>query len=247
MDRRLFGLGLLLLIIGIVLAYASVQSIFSSIPNYISATQNIAVQPKSDFFVPIAIGNESILQIVYNSSLPVNFYLMNSTARNSLPKINATLIGNATYLQGNGLIYEIRNSTHGIFPYLANISLSQKPAYWNNQTLVASGTYYIVFQNYENKTNTVFYTILNRSVSSLASSEESYSYGNIAMNISSTLAVIAGIILMFYGLFMKPKKVEEEEKKEVERLYSAMNRKHAPKHRMKRRPKTVIKPRRSRG
>lgn len=230
MDKRIFGLGFLLLIVGIIMAYASVQSIFSNIPNYISSTQTLAVQSRSVLFVPIRINNESILQIVYNSTVPINFFLMNSTAKNALPQSNST-IGNVTYLQGNGLIYAIDNSTHGMFPYITNISLAQVPNYWyRNQTIIGNGTYYAVFQNYENKSNTVFYTMLNRSVVSLASSEQNYSYGNIVLNIFSTLAVIAGIIVMFYALFMKPKKIEEQEGKDVERLYSSIGRKPAVRH-----------------
>ena len=232
MDKKIFGLGLLLLLAGIIMAYASVQSIFSNIPNYISSTQTLALQPRSGFFVPIKISNDSILQIVYNSTLPINFFLINSTAKGMLPQSNLTGIGNATYLQGNGLIYTIYNSTHGMFPYIVNVSLARVPNYWyRNQTIVGNGTYYAVFQNYENKSNTVFYTMLNRSVSSLASSEQNYSYGNITLNILSTLAVIAGIIVMFYALFMKPKKVEEQEGKEAERLYASINRRTAVRHR----------------
>ena len=231
MDKKIFGLGLLLLLAGIIMAYASVQSIFSNIPNYISSTQTLALQPRSGFFVPIKISNDSILQIVYNSTVPINFFLINSTAKGMLPKTNLTGIGNATYLQGNGLIYSIYNSTHGMFPYILNVSLAQVPDYWyKNQTIVGNGTYYAVFQNYENRSNTVFYTMLNRSVASLASSEQNYSYGNIALNVFSTLAVIAGIIVMFYALFMKPKKVEEHEGKEAERLYASMGRRPETRH-----------------
>ena len=227
----MFGLGFLLLLVGILMAYASVQSVFSNIPNYISSTQTLALQPRSGFFVPIVIRNESILQIVYNSTVPINFFLINSTAKEMLPKSNFTGIENATYLQGNGLLYEIDNSTHGMFPYLTNISLAQVPNYWyRNQTIIGNGTYYAVFQNYDNKSNTVFYTMLNRSVASLASSEQNYSYGNIALNVFSTLAVIAGIIVMFYALFMKPKKVEEQEGEEAERLYASMGRRPKARH-----------------
>jgi len=231
MNKRMFGLGFLLLLAGIIMAYASVQSIFSNIPNYISSTQTLAVQPRSDFSVPIIINNESILQIIYNSSIPINFFLMNSTAKGMFSQSNSTGMENATYLQGKGLIYAIDNSTHGMFPYITNMSLAQMPDYWyRNQTIVGNGTYYAVFQNYENKSNTVFYTMLNRSVESLASSEQNYSYGNIVLNVFSTLAVIAGIIVMFYALFMKPKKVEEQEGKEVERLYASMDRRSAVRH-----------------
>ena len=232
MDKKIFGLGLLLLLAGIIMAYASVQSIFSNIPNYISSTQTLALQPRSGFFVPIKISNDSILQIVYNSTLPINFFLINSTAKGMLPQSNLTGIGNATYLQGNGLIYTIYNSTHGMFPYIVNVSLARVPNYWyRNQTIVGNGTYYAVFQNYENKSNTVFYTMLNRSVSSLASSEQNYSYGNITLNILSTLAVIAGIIVMFYALFMKPKNAEEQEGKQVERIYASIDRGPSVRHR----------------
>jgi hypothetical protein len=239
MNKRVLGFGFLLLLAGIIMAYASVQSIFSNIPNYISSTQTLALQPKSGFFVPISIRNESILQIVYNSTVPINFFLMNSTAKGMLPQSNLTGIGNAAYLQGNGLIYTIYNSTHGMFPYITNISLAQAPNYWyRNQTIIGNGTYYAVFQNYENKSNTVFYTMLNRSVSSLASSEQNYSYGNIALNVFSTLAVIAGIIIMFYALFMKPKAVEEQEGKEVESIYASIGRRPAVRHR---KPKKATK------
>ena len=239
MDKKIFGLGLLLLLAGIIMAYASVQSIFSNIPNYISSTQTLALQPRSGFFVPIKISNDSILQIVYNSTVPINFFLINSTAKGMLPKTNLTGIGNATYLQGNGLIYSIYNSTHGMFPYILNVSLAQVPDYWyKNQTIVGNGTYYAVFQNYENRSNTVFYTMLNRSVSSLSSSEQNYSYGNITLNILSTLAVIAGIIVMFYALFMKPKKAEEQEEKQAERIYASISRRTAVRHR---RPKRAVK------
>jgi len=232
MDKRMFGLGFLLLLAGIIMAYASVQSIFSNIPNYVSSTQTLALQPRSNVFVPIIINNASILQIVYNSSVPINFFLMNSTAKGMFPQSNFTGMENTTYLQGNGLIYAIDNSTHGMFPYITNISLAQVPDYWyRNQTIIGNGTYYAVFQNYENKSNTLFYTMLNRSVESLASSEQNYSYGNIVLNIFSTLAVIAGIIVMFYALFMKPKKVEEQEGNEVERIYASIDRKTAVMHR----------------
>ena len=232
MDKRILGLGFLLLLAGIIMAYASVQSIFSNIPNYISSTQTIALQPKSNLFVPIIIRNASILQIIYNSSVPINFFLMNSTAKGMFSQANFTGTGNVTYLQNNGLVYAIDNKTHGMFPYIVNISLAQAPDYWyHNQTIIGNGTYYAVFQNYENKSNTVFYTMLNRSVVSLASSEQNYSYGNIVLNISSTLAVIAGIIVMFYALFMKPKNVEEQEDKKVERLYASMDRRSSGRHR----------------
>lgn len=225
MNKRALGLGFLLLVAGIILAYASVQSIFSNMPNYMSTTQTVAVQPRSGFLVPIRISNASILQIVYNASFPVNFFLTNSTARYLLPQSNSTA-WKVAYLPGNGLLYEIDNSTHGIFPYIANMSLSQVPSFWyRNQTVVDNGTYYAVFQNYGNKSNTVFYTMLNRSIASLASSEQNYSYGNIVLNISSTLAVIAGIIIMFYASFMKPKNVEEAESREADRLYASIGRK----------------------
>lgn len=233
-------MGVLLLLIGIMFEYFSVQSVYSNLPNYSSsATQSVAVQPKSDFFIPISISNVSILEMVYNSTEPIDFYLINSTAHNLLQKANSTLIENATYLHGNGLVYQIDNSSYGIFPYQENLTQAQRPVYWagngtGNQTLFANGTYYAVFQNYGNKSNTVFYATLNRSLSSIASSEESYSFGNIGLNIGGSISVIAGIILLIYGLLSRSKTDEKNESAEAEMLYRAIEKKHYPKTKTKR-------------
>ncbi len=245
MNRRLFGLGLLLFIFGVVLAYISAQSVFSSIPGYISASQSIAVQPNAAFVIPISINNFSILQAAYNSSLPVDFYLMNSTAYSALmPTAGNTLIRNAKDFDGRGVLFVINDSNRGTFPYVANLTLSQKPFYWNNQTILGNGTYYVVFQNYNNKTNMVFYTILNRSISSISESERNLSYGNILSNIFGTLFFIIGIILMFYGFFMKGRKEEAAQEEEAKKIYgeadSGRERHSRPIKRLKRRSRRTV-------
>ena len=223
MDRRVVILGILLLILGLALAYLSVQSLFSGIPNYISATQSVQMRPASDLAIPISIYNSSILQIAYNSSVPVGFYLLNSSAYGmAYPKSANSLIQNITMYEGRGVIFIINSSGHGTFPYIQNLTLSTAPEYWDNASVLGKGTYYAVFQNYGNKSSTVSYTILNRSIASLSSSEEGYSYGSLYGNLFGTLFFVAGLVLIFYGFFMSGSKKEEADDDEAGQIYDRL-------------------------
>ena len=212
MRKNFLYLGILLLILGIILAFASpsfaLPSQFSS-----PSSQIVLVNASLLGYVPMQLNQSGLVVLTFNASAPVDFYLANTTAFlqiNGKSVANSSARSTAIGLEGNG-VYEIyQGSTDGTFPF-TTVSGTSKPNYIvSNLSTFASGTYYAVFANSGSKTVQIELTALPISLTQLESSTSSLgTYFMVA-----ALVFIIGIGLMVFAFISKGGKAQTEEAKD---------------------------------
>ncbi|MGA3021126.1 MAG: hypothetical protein ABSD68_04225 [Candidatus Micrarchaeales archaeon] len=220
MIRKFLYLGILLFIFGIVSAFMAISSIIPSqfsTPNY----KQLVINSSSMKYLEFPLNQTGVVEILFNSNSPVNFYFTNATAFGKISALGAapSSIGSlASSLKGNG-VYEIyQNSTSGEFPYISYGNST--PSYVSNETaLLNASTYYAIFTYSGSASANVQLSSMSIPFSALKSGLETTGiYGGIAI-----VLVLAGIVLIILSIFMKPKqpaqdKIDEEAKKEYESI-----------------------------
>lgn len=211
MNKKLFLLGIALLIVGFLAALSSVNtSDFLSGP-----VQSIRLAPNSILYSSVNLNMTSLLSIVYTSgNAPINFYLMNSTAFSevspyiSTGSIPPNVIENLT---SQGMLAYYPNSSSGVYPTS------------NTTELLPTGSYYLVYQNPgANYVNTTYrYIIPNAALFNSTSSV----YKNIFISgIVGASLFIGGIVIMVLSFFIRkePAQTPAEREAEIAGIYKQL-------------------------
>jgi len=218
MNRKFLYLGILLFVAGIFVSLVSLQTTLSS--QFTPTAMHMLLQSNSFKYVPLSLNQTGIIEILFNASAGIDFYLMNATAFASVSNANAlnTSYRNiAVALEGKGAYEIYENSTNGVFPGLKYPGVAS-PTYLSNATQVLEvGTYYAFFSNTKNYSVTAD---LNTIVLPLSALQSSFSTAGIYGGIS-ILLLLAGIILFVVSFFLKgkPKPAEGEMDEDVKREY----------------------------
>ena len=224
MDKKLLGIGIVLLIVGALLStgsYQATQSIFPNANNTVTAKALLA--PHLIAYSPLYLNTTSFVSMGYNSSNTISFYLVNGSAfTRLLPLIDAnrSLIGNATALEGKGVFFIVYNQSRGIYPYQTVYgNLFPVPTYQNtNSSVLLSGTYYLIFENDAGANTIVAYSSLAKpasSVSIIASSSAGF-------GLVGAFLVLAGLVLMVYSFISRRNVQEQLKQEEIDRMYSSI-------------------------
>src|SRR5271155_1284 len=126
MDKRLAVIGGIMFIAGVLMVVVSTQSVLSALPNSNNTfTQKAYVPANSVVYYPIQLISASFIAIGFNSTTPLSFYLVNSSAyAKFLPyiKSNESLRNISDELEGKGVVVIMLNASKGIFPYQTGYS-----------------------------------------------------------------------------------------------------------------------------
>jgi hypothetical protein len=227
MIRKFLYLGILLFIFGIVSAFMAASSIIPSqfSPNY----RKLTVNSSSMNYLAFPLNQTGIVELLFNSSSPVDFYFTNATAFSEISSLSSTPSGIrslATSLEGKGVYEVYKSSIFGAFPYISYGNLTAPDYMFNETALFNASTYYAVFAYSGNASATVQLTFMSIPLSGLKSGLETTGiFGSVAI-----ILILAGLVMAVVSVFMKPKQSGQDEtdkdaKKEYDEIEKS-NRSH---------------------
>ncbi|MDE1847614.1 MAG: hypothetical protein KGH61_01540 [Candidatus Micrarchaeota archaeon] len=206
MDKRFVVIGVLLVIVTLVIGGTVVPNQISSIGN--TQSQTVALLAHGSFLINFTVnGTEGMEIIEYVAANKVDFYFVNSSAYALLHGYldNTQIMGQiARNHYGNGVYEAFLNSSVGMFPYvssiLPNTTLTPNSYVDKNFSVLGNGTYYGIFANLGNSSSELNITtdVINGNIAQKAS-------GVITTSLFLFVALIAGIIILIYGIIKKPK------------------------------------------
>ena len=220
MRKKLLYAGLVVFVVGLVLAFVAFQSLGSAVAAPVSNTITLGASPLLGY-VQIFLNQSGMVVLTYNASTGVDFYFVNQTAFNKISSASSAGKGvssTATSLEGSGVYAAYSNLSTGTFPFAAS---SAHVPYLANATVLSSGNYYALFSNRANRTTQVAVGYLR-----VTSSQLGATYTTVIFIGVSMLLMVAGIIIALISLFLKPKEavrtkiaqMDEAAKKEYEEL-----------------------------
>jgi hypothetical protein len=224
MDKRLFGIGVMLLLVGILLAAASEQATQAVLPNANNTQTDRAILGNYlSGYIALPVNSTSLVDFEYTSINATDFYMVNDSAFGKLlPLINAnkSIRSAAMALEGNGLMIAYLNQTKGSFPYDASFSgILPTPNYTSaNTSVLAPGLYYVVFTNDKNAPNMVLYSVLVRPISAVGISQSS----SAGFGVIGDVIVLAGLVLMVYSFFTKRENELPKLQQDIDRMYDEL-------------------------
>ncbi|MEM3178200.1 MAG: hypothetical protein QXT36_03390 [Candidatus Micrarchaeaceae archaeon] len=210
MNKKILYIGIILFVLGIAISFALPSAISPNV-------EKISIEPFDYAYEPITINNTGTALIIdYLSSNLTNFYFANSSgfaALKNLMVANHSILSEAKQLLGNGVIEIIPNSTSGAFPSASALNTTNKTSI----SSMAPGTYYLIYENLNNKTIQLDYTY---EALSGASELSIFSAG-----IASFILFVAGIIIIILAFIIKPKaqvvqqQTKTQNEAEIDALY----------------------------
>jgi hypothetical protein len=221
MRKNLLYIGILLFVIGIGTAFVILPSQASQHLNPVQ--KQLVLGSGSIGYVALQMNDRGILEALFTSTSPVDFYFTNSTAFSAIngsAASNSTVRQKAISLEGRG-VYEIyESSLNGAFPI--QYTNMTPPVYLQNITsMMSKGTYYAVFSNMNG-------TLANIKLLYAISNETSVNSVLGAVSIYGTLSLLLtlGGIALIGASFLwkeKPKQpqqdmMDEQAKREYERI-----------------------------
>ena len=202
--------------LGIILMIASfaVVALSGSIvnPGKLITQKNLTVTSAGFSYVQFTIPNSLIVFLVARMSKPANFYVLNGSgfaqwssevaAGNSPNGYNL-----ATALDGAGTFFAYRNASEVLIPSTAKLYNSTPTYSYNSIGLVPAGTYYAVVDNTNgsrSSSSQINATVVYLPESSAGSGGlTSLVYDEAIIGLSFFILLIAGIIILIYGLLKK--------------------------------------------
>lgn len=226
MNKRIVIIGILLILISFLAGIVLTPNTFTSIAN--TSLMNLSVAQGGNAYVPFVVGANGLVSVIYNSNTKLDFYFANATAFGTLggyKNSSLTLSQWARNLYGNGVYEIVPNSANGIFPNFAATNSSLNYSYANQSLFpFAAGTYYALFENLGNQSANIQ---MISSVSDSARVASGFSQV-IKIGIVFFAALLAGIILIIYGILKKPKVAPVEpatDQKKVDEMYKGLEKK----------------------
>ncbi|MGC8699399.1 MAG: hypothetical protein ACP5RK_00120 [Candidatus Micrarchaeia archaeon] len=200
MEKRLVYFGALLLVFSLIASY-SVATYFFQIPEYY--TMNIAIAPNMSTVSQIYLVNSNLTTIIYNSTEPVNFYVVNE----SVYRVYKLVPPRDFPTNISGVYEAILNSRSGMFSNFIKLNKTQNLVVYNT-TGLANGTYYMLFSNVGNVLANVSVVYINQKNNRSYGYEYMFAFGGVA-----AVLFLAGLALILYG-FIKAGREKNEEKLE---------------------------------
>ena len=219
LNKKMLVIGILLILFSVVIGGMTYSASFSSATT--ANREGLSLQPSSSIYVRLAVNSSSTPLLLYYSSAPVDFYLVNSTAFSSVEPYLSNASKTADLmrsLEGTGVMEVFSNSSLGVFPYTENLSRNfPPPSYTINGTIPAeNATYYLIYSNKGSSYVNISYTYMYiPTVNSVPYAKRAFELPSIAAG----LLFIAGLVISILS-FLSGKRVSEKESdKEATRLY----------------------------
>ncbi len=217
MDKKIFLIGVVSLILGIIILF----SVPGSLVKFTYNNQTASLSPHSTHFVQFVMPDNGILFMYYNSTNSTNIVLMNESAYSMLSSsvASGSLLQQAESLEGKGVMDIAANTTALLYPSQGSSPKSviyQSP----NITITPAGTYYLAIQNNEG------YAVQAMANMMLSSDITQAALPFAIFGISVLVLVVGGIIVALWGIIRKrpgEPPVATTSDAEVERLYSKLD------------------------
>ncbi len=230
MNKKFLYIGIMLLVLGVVVSFFSLGV---ELPSQFSrpVPQSVSVGPGSTDYQALYLNQSGILEVVFNSSAPLDFYLANASAFASINASGSPSAARnaAIRLEGNGVFAFYADAKNGTFPYLGYQGIA-RPAYASNATVVLpAGQYYSIFAN--NGTTAASVTIAESPIT--LSKLQAGSSSVIKYVGASGVMFLVGLGLIVFSFFAKGEKkageggMDEEAAREYERIERSGKKHHA--------------------
>lgn len=230
MDKKLLGIGIVLLLVGGLLAFASSQATQAALPNPNNTQTDRAILGNySVGYIPLQINQTSIVDLEYTSVNATDFFIANQSAyQELLPFIDqngsstfndlSNASGRAQSLEGNGILIAYINQTKGAYPYDPSFAgILPQPNYTSQSSgVLGPGTYYAIFANSEGSPNLVLYSVLARPVSTVGIAETS----SAGLGVIGDILVLAGFVLAIYALFARKDPNTPTLQQDIDKMYA---------------------------
>jgi hypothetical protein len=227
MRRNLLYVGVLLFVIGILVVIFAFPSAMPS--NVITPLQKqLLINSSGMGYVQFTLNQTGLVEALFRSSAPVDFYFANTTAFN---KIYGAGVANgsarmmAISLQGDG-VYEVYEDTlDGAFPFNYT-NVTEANYLQENVSLLQSGAYYAIFSNINNGTAGISLLYATANSTALRSAFDTMSlYG-----LSAVFLFLAGLACIAASFFLKVKqpiqpKPEEKMDADAQKMYDSIEKK----------------------
>ncbi len=226
LNKKMLVVGILLMLLSAIIGGTAYTSAFNGAAT--TDHEGLALHPSSSIYVSLNVNSSESPLLLYYSSAPVDFYLLNSTAFNSIEPYlsnSSRISALAGIMEGKGVMEVFSNSTLGVFPYTKNYSTISfpPPSYTINGTIpAANATYYIIYSNKGTEYANISYTaIYLPRVSSDAYVKSAFAWQSVA----SGLLFLTGVIISILSFILGNKKAGEKERDtEAEKIYRKMAR-----------------------
>ncbi len=221
MNKRIVLIGIVLIVLGIIAAIIASSTFSNSIQllagqllrnaTIHSAQQNYA-------YLPINVTNASQIYVLAELNKSSNFYVFNGSAfgvwvsavKNAT---NASGIRTAVSLEGKGAYFIAENSTFVDTASSVAPNSTENIVYAASNAVEPAGTYYAVSDNTNGSASANNGTVLTKLVYYMPGTISSNTLAEysgpgdtvLASSIAFLALVIAGIILVIYGVWKKPK------------------------------------------
>lgn len=232
MIKKIVYIGLLVFVIGLVAMFsnAATQNI-SGLSQAQPIASNFSINASSFYSAPLYISNLSLVIVLCNFSRPVNIYLMNSSGLSAWSRSEG--LSRAESLEGKGTLLIVRNSTLFSLPSLQANNSSTHVLYSGlGKARFNPGTYYLVADNTNgsasSKDPVSGQIVYVPEVPNETTQANLSQFGTqIAFGAVGFIIVLAGIVLIVYGLMKAPKVPGRKDgdtpsDEEVDRLYSGV-------------------------
>jgi hypothetical protein len=201
MRKNFLYAGLLLIALGLILVvFVFPSAVPSNLVTPIS--RQLVLSPGSSGYVQISLNTSGIIEAIFNSTVPLDFYFTNSSAFGAAYNngiANDSVRGLAAVLQGKGVYEVYKSASNGAFPFkFANVTVAD---YLQNVTVLGNGTYYAVFSNNNNASAAINLMYASASSESLRST-----FNTLGMyGLAAIVVFLAGLGLAVASFLMKEK------------------------------------------
>ena len=219
MDKRFVLIGVVLMVAGALVAFSYSSQIGTKAGTL--TRQSLIVAPNSLVYSPITLNKTNAVYVIYTSgNVPVDFYLVDSYAFSGIvPDLKKGYVPKniISEYSGNGLYIEIKNSSQGIFPYNSSLSGEGFPApkYYSGAEVLGSGTYYMIYANPGSLPSNITFGYVLPSAGLTNDTQQFISSGMGLYGSVSAVMVLAGIIMIVWGVISEGKDKEDTEEKEA--------------------------------
>ncbi|MDE1856056.1 MAG: hypothetical protein KGH49_02365 [Candidatus Micrarchaeota archaeon] len=227
MDKKIIVLGVIVFLAAFVIGSLVVPSSLTGLVQF--TNQTIALQPNQLTATTYYLNQTGFIILAYNSSQNLDFVVTNASGYVALRGYlnnSAALLQRASALEGNGVYEMLLNTSVGAFPsQLFPVNAPVGSYLGQNVSLFPAGNYYAIFHNRANATADV------KLAYDVASNIGPQASKVLETGIALFVIIVAGIVIIIYGIFRKPKVVQatEPDKKAIDDLYKHAGKEHAKK------------------
>jgi len=225
LDRRVFVIGLVLIVLSILAGSASAPPLPS-----LNSTQtySLAIASNGYAYSTVNVNTTSLFVLSYAAQSPVSFYLLNGSRTSQPSASTVNSLSNLSYTGANAPLIAIINSTRGAVPYVSNYSQYGIPPpviQDGNVSVLSNGLYYMLFVNNLNRSTNLTYSYTALSISNITGS---YLQSSLNASVVPSILFIAGVLVAVFGLFRKRAPKNDGTDEEAQKIFTSQSHESKP-------------------